>query len=123
MLGSHREVACHITEDPDPLPLGFHTEPQRKCEFFYEDRTLGARGIAFAVLLRALEDGVNEKWLRLITQFYEVPLPEEYLARRPERRLRMNQHTHRVGSAGPQRITLTWFDCSPVRPKHLVRVA
>ena len=108
-----------VTEDPDPLPPGFYVEPSRRCEFFHEDRTHGLKGLAFAVILRALEDGVNERWLRMLASFYEVEIPDRLLRRPPQRRLRMSACTGRIGNASIK-IVLTWFDAMPIQERHLV---
>lgn len=108
-----------ITEDPDPLPPGFCVEPSRRCEFFHEERTHGLKGLAYAVILRALEDGVNERWLRMIAGFYEVPISDRLIDRPPARRIRMSACTGRLGNASIK-LVLTWFDASPIQGRHLV---
>jgi len=112
----------NVTDDPDPLPPGFFTEAERRCEFFHENRTEGIRGLAYAVILRALEDGVNQRWLEMLTRFYEVPIPEKYLRRTPERRLRINGCTGHLSADSP-RLVLTWVDSPAIRETHLTEVA
>ena len=118
MLGPYRQT-LPVTEDPLPLPSGFYTLESRRCEFFSEDRTPGFRGIAFAIVLRALEDGVCERWLRFLKDFYDVTIPEKYLVRTPERQLRINLLTRRMSGVGPPKILLSWFDVLPITAKQV----
>ena len=74
----------------------------------------GVHGLRLAVLLRAVEDGCNPKWLEEIAQFYEIDLPAGMLQRKPVAGVVVNQGTDRFtpireirGSRGP---LLSWED-------------
>lgn len=120
MLDSHSSQVG-ITEDPDPLPPGFFTDPKRRCEFYnnHEGPMVGFRGLAYAIILRALEDGVNEPWLRLVARFYDLDISERTLGKPLQRNLRVSECTGRIGATSG-RLVLTWFDLSPIRGSHLV---
>lgn len=76
-------------EDP-PLPIGFYENPNRRCVFALEKASSGYKGLCLAVLLRAVEEGCNPEWLKLIAKFYEIDTPEGMLDKTPNRRLKMD---------------------------------
>jgi len=77
-------------EDP-PLPIGYYEDPKRRCTFTLESISSDVKGLSFAVLLRAVEDGCNPEWLQELAKFYEIDLPEGLLNRQPNLRVKMNQ--------------------------------
>lgn len=73
--------------DPEPLSPGYFCDPTRTVNVSFLDHTPGVKGLAFAILLRAVEDGCNREWLEEIAEAYEIELPEEFFAKAPVRNL------------------------------------
>lgn len=48
----------------------------------------GFPGLGLAIFLKAVEDGCNPAWLRLIREFYEIKVPDRALDNNPAARLR-----------------------------------
>lgn len=48
----------------------------------------GFPGLGLAIFLKAVEDGCNPGWLRLLREFYEIKVPDRALDRNPAAKLR-----------------------------------
>ena len=73
--------------DPEPLPHGYFCDPNRTVNVSFIGHTSGVEGLAFAVLLRAVEDGCNIGWLEKIAYAYEIDLPDCVFDNVPARNL------------------------------------
>ena len=73
--------------DPEPLSPGYFCDSSRKVNVSFLAHTPGVKGLAFAILLRAVEDGCNREWLEEIADAYEIDLPEKLFAKAPVRNL------------------------------------
>ena len=77
----------NYTLDPEPLSPGYFCDSSRKVNVSFLAHTPGVKGLAFAILLRAVEDGCNREWLEEIAEAYEIDLPEKFFAKAPVRNL------------------------------------
>lgn len=66
-----------------PLPEGYTKRASRKIEFLSSDTASGLEGLAWAILLTAVADGCNPKWLEEIATYYQVSADRELLYRHP----------------------------------------
>ena len=73
--------------DPEPLSPGYFCDSSRTVSVSFLGHSQGVKGLAFAVLLRAVEDGCNREWLEEIADAYEIDLPEKLFAKAPVRNL------------------------------------
>jgi hypothetical protein len=96
------------------LPEGYTEDPDRRCVFSIETFSGGAKGLAYAVLLRAVEDGCDAHWLQEIADAYGIVMPDEVLGRTPKHYVRLN-----LSGRGPiavdgtprrGRLILAWED-------------
>ena len=98
----------------EPLPAGYEESPARRCVFSIETYTGGAKGLAYAILLRAIEDGCDPRWLHEIADAYGIQLPPEMLNHTPNLCVRLNLSTRRLmsvdGGVKGRRLILTWED-------------
>jgi hypothetical protein len=101
------------TEEP-PLPIGYYEDPARRCTFTLEKSSSDYKGLAFAIFLRAIEDGCNPDWLKQLADFYEIRVPLEILDRTPNTRVKMNQRLSSFVSIETVRVCraplLSWED-------------
>jgi hypothetical protein len=72
------------------LPEGYHCEEGRKCRFLvdFDIMSSGFPGLGLAIFMKAVEDGCNPDWLKLLKEFYEIKVPSKALDRKPAARLR-----------------------------------
>jgi len=73
--------------DPEPLSPGYFCDSSRTVNVSFLDHTPGVKGLSFAILLRAVEDGCNREWLEEIAEAYEIDMPENFFAKAPVRNL------------------------------------
>lgn len=78
-----RVISNDPTQDDLPLPPGYTTIEDRKVDFLLPESTEGVKGLAFAVLLMAVSDGCNPRWLEEIAEYYQVPVDPKILYRMP----------------------------------------
>ena len=71
------------TVDDTPLPPGYTTSEDRKVDFIIPETSDGLQGIAWAVLMMAVADGCNPKWLEEIADFYQIPIDAKLMYRMP----------------------------------------
>lgn len=79
-------VTTDQMQDDLPLPPGYTTSEDRKVDFLLPETSEGPKGLAFAVLLMAVADGCNPKWLEEIADFYQIPIDPKILYRMPHAR-------------------------------------
>ncbi len=108
-----------LSPDDPPLPPGYEERPERRCVFALETMSGGYKGLAFAILLRAVEDGCNADWMKEIAEAYEVELPRGLLDRKPSTRVIMDKSFTRYVSIDVDRSgkkpLLSWADGLAVR--------
>ena len=75
-----------LPPDDPPLPTGYLEDPARCCAVKVEGITAGPTGLAWAILLRAVQDGCNSEWMKEIAEAYDLDLPEKMLDRTPSTR-------------------------------------
>jgi len=75
---------------------GYYTDPSRKCRFSVDYVTPGAQGLAWAILLKAIEDGCSEDWLRDIIRYYGINFDEDLLSRLPANKVKLNNQTNQM---------------------------
>lgn len=85
--------------DPEPLRPGYFCDPNRTVNVSFIDHTSGVKGLAFAVLLRAVEDGCNREWLEEIAYAYEIDLPDRIFDKAPARNLAFDASVERYVDA------------------------
>lgn len=74
----------------------YYTEESRKCRFSTDYVTPGEQGLAWAILLRAVEDGCNELWLREIVNFYGITFDVALFKNAPANKIRYNKTTKKM---------------------------
>lgn len=94
------------------MNANYYTDDSRKCRFSLDYVTPGYRGLAWAVLLKAIEDGCSREWLLDIVRYYDISLDDELLSRLPANKIKVN---------GPSREMIgIHFEHSDVRRKSLL---
>lgn len=71
----------------------YYTDINRKCRFSLDYVTPGYRGLAWAILLKAIEDGCSKEWLIDIVKYYDIDLDPELLERLPANKIKVNSMT------------------------------
>jgi hypothetical protein len=74
----------------------FYTSPERKCRFSIDYVTPGAQGLAWAILLKAVEDGCSKEWLVAIVQYYGIDFDEKLFERLPMNKIKMMNKNHEM---------------------------
>lgn len=74
----------------------YYLDPTRKCRFSVDYVTPGAQGLAWAILLKAIEDGCDEMWLRDIIRYYGINFDEALLSRLPANKVKLNNQTNQM---------------------------
>jgi hypothetical protein len=94
------------------MNANYYTDKARMCRFSLDYVTPGYRGLAWAVLLKAIEDGCSRDWLLDIVRYYDIHLDDELLSRLPANKIKVN---------GPSREMIgIRFETSDVRRKALL---
>lgn len=78
-----RVIQYDPTVDEMPLPQGYTTSDARKVDFIIPETSDGLQGLAWAVLMMAVADGCNPKWLEEIVDFYQIPVDPKLMYRMP----------------------------------------
>ena len=74
----------------------YHIDELRKCRFSVDYVTPGERGLAWAILLKAVEDGCSKEWLLDIIKFYGIEFDEQLLERMPANKIKLNNSTNQM---------------------------
>ena len=90
----------------------YYTDVNRKCRFSLDYVTPGYRGLAWAILLKAIEDGCSKEWLVDIVTYYDIDLDMELLERIPANKIKVNSVTNEMIGIN--------FTKSPIRRKSLL---
>lgn len=72
---------------------GYYIDEHRKCRFSVDYVTPGEKGLAWAILLKAIEDGCSRDWLRDIVRYYGIDFDEALLDRQPANKIKLNNRT------------------------------
>lgn len=78
---SSRRLA--VLWDNTPLPPGYSYRPNRRVTFHDAIPTDGLRGLAWAILLSAVADGCNPRWLAELADYYQIEVNPEMFYRQP----------------------------------------
>jgi hypothetical protein len=78
------------------MKIGYHIDPNRKCRFSMDYVTPGYQGLAWAVLLKALEDGCSQDWIEDIVEFYDINISKDMLKRLPANKIKFNNGTNQM---------------------------
>jgi hypothetical protein len=119
-----REMAPEKDDQFDgSLPQGYTEEPKRKCIFAIETFSGGYQGLAWAIILRAVEEGCSSQWLREICQYYGIDFDDRVFDRKPFGRVKLNLKTYhkaRRNGRSPdlmamncgtrEKLVLSWLD-------------
>jgi hypothetical protein len=76
--------------------LGYYTDESRKCRFSTDYVTPGEHGLAWAILLKAVEDGCSREWLRDIVLFYGIDFDVQLFDRDPANKIKFNKATKKM---------------------------
>lgn len=74
----------------------YYIDETRKCRFSVDYVTPGEKGLAWAILLKAIEDGCNKEWLIDIVRFYRIDFDEALLERKPANKVKLNNATNQM---------------------------
>lgn len=74
----------------------YHIDEARKCRFSVDYVTPGATGLAWAILLKAVEDGCSTEWLKDIVRFYGIDFDESLLDRLPANKVKLGAGTQEM---------------------------
>lgn len=74
----------------------YYIDESRKCRFSVDYVTPGEKGLAWAILLKAIEDGCNKEWLIDIVRFYRIDFDEALLERQPANKVKLNNSTNEM---------------------------
>jgi len=97
------------------LPIGYTEESSRRCVFIVETFSPGYQGLAWAILLRAIEDGCNANWLMWICHFYGIDVDDKLFDRHPYSRVQRDMKTYHRRHRNRQSPDLMAMDCGQRR--------
>ena len=75
---------------------GYYTDEGRRCRFSTDYVTPGEHGLAWAILLRAVEDGCSEEWLKDIVNFYGMDFDVDLFKNAPANKIKFNKATKKM---------------------------
>lgn len=75
---------------------GYYTDNERKCRFSVDYVTPGPRGLAWAILLKAIEDGCSRDWVEDIIIYYDINFDRKLLDRMPANKVKLNPATNQM---------------------------
>jgi len=78
------------------MKSGYYTDNARKCRFSLDYVTPGYRGLSWAILLKAIEDGCSRDWLYDIITYYGIELDSKLLDRLPANKIKVNSVTNEM---------------------------
>ena len=78
------------------MKINYHIDLNRKCRFSMDYVTPGYQGLAWAVLLKALEDGCSQDWIEDIVEFYDINISKDLLKRLPANKIKLNSDTNQM---------------------------
>lgn len=71
------------TDYEAPLPPGYTCRSDRETEFLSNEHSTGIEGLCWSILLLAVQDGCNPKWLSELIEFYQIPVDPRIVYRHP----------------------------------------
>lgn len=71
------------TDYEAPLPPGYTCRSDRETEFLSNEHSTGIDGLCWSVLLLAVQDGCNPKWLSELIEFYQITVDPRIVYRHP----------------------------------------
>lgn len=74
-------------------PKLYFCDPDRTINFVRSESTPGVKGLCFAVLLQALEDGCCRDWILDIVDAYDIDVPHSMFDKAPVRNLVLDPET------------------------------
>jgi hypothetical protein len=58
--------------------------------------TPGYKGLSWAILLKALEDGCSQDWIEDIVEFYDINISKDLLKKLPANKIKLNSDTNQM---------------------------
>jgi hypothetical protein len=58
--------------------------------------TPGYKGLSWAILLKALEDGCSQDWIEDIVEFYDINISKDLLKKLPANKIKLNNDTNQM---------------------------
>ena len=68
--------------DP-PIPEGYTFRDERSTAFLNNEHSTGIEGLAWSVLMQAVQDGCNPRWLAEIVRYYQIRIDPRLVYRYP----------------------------------------
>ena len=115
-------------EDP-PLPEGYTFRSERETDFLSNEHSTGLEGLAWSVMLQAVQDGCNPRWLAEIAYYYQVKIDQRLVYRHPVAKTVVKGRSGRITRGDDTRAPvrrirkLGQFAKSLAIPDYLVKVA
>jgi hypothetical protein len=78
------------------MKIDYHIDPNRKCRFSMDYVTPGYKGLSWAILLKALEDGCSQDWIEDIVEFYDINISKDLLKKLPANKIKLNSDTNQM---------------------------
>ena len=78
------------------MKAGYYTEVERKCRFSMDYVTPGYRGLSWAILLKAIEDGCSRDWLYDIVMHYGIDFDVRLFDKNPANKIKINSVTNEM---------------------------
>ena len=110
-------------KEDGPLPRGYRVIQRRRCSFELLKPSTGHKGLAYSILLRAVEDGCNPQWLKEIAAAYEIDVPLDMFAHKPASHVIVNQGTETFTPVNIlprcRRVLMSWEDGLSLAPEKM----
>ena len=71
------------TDYEAPLPDGYTCRSERETEFLSNEHSTGIEGLCWSILLLAVQDGCNPRWLTELIDYYQIPVDHRMVYRHP----------------------------------------
>lgn len=71
------------TDYEAPLPEGYTCRSDRETDFLSNEHSTGIDGLCWSILLLAVQDGCNPRWLSELIDFYQIPVDPRIVYRHP----------------------------------------